>query len=103
MKLKQPEPPWMPVSFKKRDVLAIQQLANGTAGAEDQKHAIKWIVEEAAMYYNQSFFPGGEEGRRNSDFAEGRRHVGEMIVLATKMDVSKMPRSAHADPHEPRD
>lgn len=56
--------------------LAIKQLGYGLANAEQQKMAIKWIVEKAGMTYDSVHFPS----ERDSAFASGRRAVGLMIV-----------------------
>ena len=95
--------PWQPARCTKADISAIKALSNGTANPEQQVRALKWIVEDAAMYYDLSYSPGGEDGRRDTDFAEGRRYVGGQIVKLTKLDLSKLKESANADPHEPRE
>jgi hypothetical protein len=84
--------PWSPVPYEAIDAAAIQALLIGEATAEQQKHAIKWIVEAACGTYDQSFYPGADEGRRNTDFAEGRRFVGNTIVKMTRVNVSSLRR-----------
>jgi hypothetical protein len=88
--MKQSSRPWNPPRCEKADISAVKALASGTASPEQQVRAIKWIVEEACMYYNLSFSPGGEDGRRDTDFAEGRRFVGAEIVKMTKLDLTKL-------------
>lgn len=78
--------PWKPVGYDLPDIVALQALQQGTADAEQQKRALKWIVEVASGRDEQSFYPGGEDGRRNTDFAEGRRFVGNSIVKMLRLN-----------------
>lgn len=83
---------WQPAAYDKYDVAAIQALATGTANDQQQLRALKWIVEKACLTYDQPWFPGGAEGARATDFANGKRAVGLQIVKLTKLDASKLPR-----------
>ena len=94
--------PWAPTPYGKPEVAAIQALANGNATPEMQRHALKWIIEIAAGYYDLSFRPG-EDGRRETDFAEGKRYVGAQIVKMTKLSLAKMKSVKIADTHEPKE
>ena len=76
--------PWDFPDFSERDVRLIQALAQGTATPEMQRDALKWIVEIGAATYDMSYRPG-DNGRRDSDFAEGKRHVGNTLVRMTKI------------------
>jgi len=87
---KKPAGPWTPPGYDVVDVQAIQALVRGDATADQQQRALRWIIEQAAGTYDQSFWPGGEDGRRNTDFAEGRRFVGNQIVKLTKLSVSSL-------------
>lgn len=94
---------WTPAEWELADASAMQGLANGTASPEQQKRALRWIIEQASGLYDMSFHPGGEEGRRDTDFAEGRRSVGNQIVKLIKADLATMRRKENnADPHEPK-
>ena len=37
-------------------------------------------MREAARIHDMTFQLGGEDGRRASDFADGRRYVGQQII-----------------------
>jgi hypothetical protein len=87
---KKPTGPWTPAGYDVIDVQAIQALVRGDATSDQQQRALRWIVEQAAGTYDQSFWPGGEDGRRNTDFSEGRRFVGNQIVKLTKLNVSSL-------------
>lgn len=63
------------------DILyAVRALRDGTANDIQQKIAFQWIVRDVARHYDQSFHFGGEDGRRASDFMEGRRFVGLQVL-----------------------
>ena len=85
--MKQPWAPYHPPAYTQQDVLAIQALATGTASAEQQQHALRYVIESVSRYYEVSYCPG-PDGARESAMAEGRRFVGGWLVLMTKMNVS---------------
>lgn len=68
----------------KSDVYAIKALSTGTASEAQQRRALTWILEEASAYDGLSYSPG-ENGRRDTDFAEGRRFVGLQIAKLIRM------------------
>lgn len=82
--------PWMPVEYDIADAAAIQAIVRGDATADQQKRAIDWIINRACGTYDQTFFPGGAEGARNTDFAEGRRFAGNSIVKMTKLNLGAL-------------
>jgi hypothetical protein len=73
---------YLPPLYDLADVHAMRAVAAGTAEPEQQKRAIRWIVERAAGTYEPSFRP---EGDRETCFAEGRRMVGLQIVKLVNM------------------
>jgi hypothetical protein len=80
-----PHAAWMPTPYSKADVYAIQALMTGTANEDQQKRALRWIIESAAGTYEMSFRP---ESSRDTDFAEGRRFVGNQLVKMTKINAT---------------
>jgi hypothetical protein len=83
-------PPWAPYApppLVKRDVLAVQALSTGTASAEQQQHALSFIVETLGRYYDLSYCPG-PEGTRDTAMNEGRRFVAAQLVKMTKINVT---------------
>lgn len=78
-----PQPmPWNPPSHDDDVVIAIRALATGTANSAHQ--ALVWrylmyVTKASDEFQDLSFRPGGEEGRRATDFADGSRFVGMMI------------------------
>lgn len=84
--------PWKPAPYEIADAYAIQALLRGEADAVMQQRALKWIIEVACDTYGMSFRPGAEEGRRDTDFAEGRRFVGTQIVKMTRLNTAVLAR-----------
>ena len=77
-----PHAPYRPPPYDLADVHAIRAVASGTADIDQQKRAVRWIVEQAAGTYQPSFRP---EGDRETCFAEGRRFVGLQVVKLVNM------------------
>lgn len=71
---------WEPQEYEDRDVYALRALQFGGATAEQQKRALDLIINRIAATYDKSFRPDDFGGVRESDFAEGRRHVGLEII-----------------------
>lgn len=72
--------PWSPVmGFEDADVYALQALAAGNASAGQQQRALEFIRAKICEGDRLSFMPGGEDGRRATDFAEGKRFVAGQI------------------------
>lgn len=78
--------PWKPPKWEPADASALQAIADGKADANQQKRALKWIIELAAGTYDLSFRPG-TTGERDTVLAEGRRFVGLQIVKLLKVNV----------------
>ena len=80
---------YSPANYEAADITAIQQLEQGIAGPDMQKRALQWIIETAAMTYDQSYQPGDQH---DTSFAEGRRFVGNSIVKMLKLNPSALRR-----------
>lgn len=76
--------PWQPVDYDSAVTGAIKALEAGAASAGQQQLALRWIVEAAAGTYDMSFRPG-QDGDRDTAFAEGRRFVGNSIVKQLRL------------------
>ena len=72
-----PAEPWMPAPFDDADQRALKALRDGTASAEQQQRALGWLFF-ASGYRSMTFRPG-EDGARQSAFAEGKRHLAVQI------------------------
>ncbi len=80
----------MPVKYVKADVAALQAMRRGEANADQQQRAMEFILDAICDRNGMSFRPGGAEGARETDFAEGRRFVGNQIVKLTNLPLSKI-------------
>ena len=80
----------MPVKYAKADVSALQAMRHGEANADQQVRAMQYIVETVCDRNGMSFRPGGLEGARETDFAEGRRFCGNQIVKLINLPLSKI-------------
>lgn len=67
--------PWEIPTFEDADIFALQALANDPT----HKRAWDFLREKVCGADTMSFWPGGEDGRRATDFAEGRRWVANIM------------------------
>lgn len=78
--------PWqIPIGIENADIFALQAIERGTANASQQKRAIAFIERDLCATDRMSFYPGGDDGRRASDFAEGKRWVGGQLRRLLKL------------------
>jgi hypothetical protein len=71
------------------DATAVRAVADGTADADQQKRAMKWIIEKAAMTYDLAYF----QTDRDTAFALGRVFVGQQIVGLLKLNTGALRRA----------
>lgn len=73
--------------YTEADHAAIQAVAEGLANPEQQKRAIRWIVESAAGVQTLSY---GTDPHATA-FAEGKRFVGLQIykLIRLRLDVTR--------------
>jgi hypothetical protein len=69
--------PYVPPAYDLADAHAIRAVAEGRADPDQQKRAMRWIIEKACGTYEDSFRP---EGDRDTILACGRRFVGLRLV-----------------------
>lgn len=69
----------LPAVVDEFEYAALRALQAGNATAEQQRVALKCIVEKMSGAYDVSF-RHGEGGDRDTAFAEGRRFVGLQII-----------------------
>lgn len=88
--------PWALPHFSDDVVYAMRALHSGTANAGQQRTVWEWL-EHAAGYRDVSFRPGGLEGQRATDFAEGKRWlVAQMfLLLHPKLTPKPKPQKDH--------
>lgn len=85
--------PWDPLPLDDLEIRAIKALATGTASDGQQKRALDVIINKFCGTYDQSFRPG-PDGHRATDFAEGRRFVGNRIIHTLKRPVESNKETA---------
>ena len=69
--------PWLPPDHDESVIYAFRSLVAGVANEGQQKLLVdylKYITDLDAMSYRP-----GEDGRRDTDFAEGKRFVGREL------------------------
>jgi hypothetical protein len=79
MTIKRVGEPHEPPLYDNSVIAAIRALSSGAASEAQQKTAWDWIVYQASGYFDLSYRPG-EDGRRATDFMEGRRFVGAQML-----------------------
>ena len=71
-------------------VVALKALEQGTADEFQQREAWAYIREQLCDVDKMSFWPGGEDGRRATDFAEGKRWVGDQLRRIVRFKPEKI-------------
>jgi hypothetical protein len=88
--------PWAPpANVTLQEAAAIHAVANGTASPEQQREAMRFIVERVSGTYQEIYCPG-ENGNRDSAYAAGKRRVGLYLVslISTSLRNFKDPDAA---------
>lgn len=73
-------------NYELADVAAIQALVRGDADGDQQRRALKWIVEVACRTYDLPYF----DDDRDTAFACGKMFVGQEIRKLTKFDLVEL-------------
>jgi hypothetical protein len=85
----QPERPWQMPRIADADIFALQALARGEASAAQQQRAFDCVVRTLCETDRMTFWLnrdlGADDGRRATDFAEGKRWVGLQLRRIEKM------------------
>ena len=82
------EDPLKRPDYTEADVQALRAVSRGHATPEQQTRAIDWLIH-AFGTYDTSFRRGGTEADRDTIFAEGRRHAGQILVWMLKYAPAK--------------
>jgi hypothetical protein len=81
----QPEHPWQSPRLDDAVIFALQAVAKGIANDEQQRRAYEYVVRVLCETDRMTFWPGGDDGRRATDFAEGKRWVGLQLRRIEKL------------------
>lgn len=76
--------PYHPPEYDKTVVIAFQMLQKGEAAPHQQQLVLDYVINNIAHTYDMSYFP---ESQRDTDFAEGKRFVGNEIIKMLKLKV----------------
>jgi len=76
--------PWKPSYYEVVDVAAIQALSRGDATEDQQKHALRYLIETLCGTYDMAYRPASA---RDTDFALGKAFVGQQLVKFLKLNV----------------
>lgn len=80
--------PWAPPSAELPEVVAIKAVSQGVASADQQQLALHFILVKVCGVDDEPFCPG-EDGRRSTDYALGKRRVGTYIRSLLAADIRK--------------
>jgi hypothetical protein len=78
--------PWVAPKPSLFEAASVKAVAEGTATAEQQRECMAYIIKRVCGTYEEQFCPG-EEGRRNTDYALGKRRVGLHLVSLLSVDL----------------
>jgi hypothetical protein len=91
-----PKPqPWLPPDYDDQVIWAWRAFCQGKATESQQiimRDYLMYVTAASEEFADLSFRPG-EEGRRATDFAEGKRHVGLMMRKLSRPELT--PRGEH--------
>ena len=76
------ENPLSAPDYIEADVQALRAVANGYANEDQQKRAIKYIIEKVCGTYDCAFRPGTAD--RETNLALGKQRVGQILVYLLK-------------------
>jgi len=85
LNISRPDRPWQMPRIEDADIFALQAVAKGVANDTQQQRAYDYVVRALCETDRMTFWPGSEDGRRATDFAEGKRWVGLQLRRIEKM------------------
>jgi hypothetical protein len=92
------EHPWLPPDRDDAVIWATLAWSKGAATESQQRLLWDWMMYQTGAsddFADLSFRPG-EEGRRATDFAEGKRHVG--LQLKSNLHPMRRPKDRPEEP-----
>jgi hypothetical protein len=90
--------PWAPPDWDLPDLAAVQALIRGDASPEQQQRFVAYLVNDICKTYDLSFRPEDAGGTRGTDFHEGRRFVGLMVVKMSRLNASAFRKNPELGP-----
>jgi len=71
--------PHRPAEYDKEVLMAVRAFNDGKANDGQQIIVRDWLLHVVCQVDGMSYRPGGEDGRRATDFAEGKRYVANQF------------------------
>lgn len=96
---KEPAPWSLPLAELNKlpsEIAAVRAVAEGAADEHQQRMAVAFICSRLCGERKMSFWPGGEDGKRATDFAEGKRWVA--IQLRRVVDLVPARNDVRGEP-----
>lgn len=84
------------------EIFALKAVCEGKADADQQRLAWAVIREKLCQCELMSFWPGGEDGRRGTDFAEGKRWVAIQMRRLSRLAPSRVDPRGPPPPMPPK-
>ena len=81
------------ISAELADAHALRAVHAGTASADQQQRALKWILQSACEVGGMPWWPSD----RDTAFALGKLFVGKQIGRLLVCDLSTLRRETHVD------
>lgn len=81
--MKKVRDPWVPPQVPTHITLALKNLQAGNANEQQQKAALKWIIEDCCRTYDWAYRPTSD---RDTCIALGMQLVGKHIVHEINLD-----------------
>ena len=78
--------PHIPPPYTLADASAMQALEQGNASSEQQKRALKWLIETCSGTYEFNFYTTD----RDTSFALGRTFVGQQTVKLLRINLAAL-------------
>lgn len=79
--------PFHPPKYDKQVVIAFQMVHEGKGSPGQQQMVIDYVINEICRTYDMSYFP---DNQRDTDFAEGKRFVGNEVIKLLKLKVGRL-------------
>lgn len=94
---RQPKP-WIFPAADNADIYAIKAMFAGQASAGQQQRFMELLLQSICEETRMSFLPGGDDGRRGTDFAEGKRWVALALHHFNRL---RLQQTSNQEPTEP--
>jgi hypothetical protein len=78
---------WHPAQWEPEDGFAMQAVMYGRASEEQQKRAMRFLLNEICGTYDLSYRPTSD---RDTAFAEGKRFVGLQLVKFAQLNIAAL-------------